>query len=266
MKRLIGMTAIAIALNCLAVLSAQAYTLNTTPLNTLGQPVGNQPVITGALPRNTTISSSINPGASSIVAATLQIHPNYTPPVLTTPVITGGLPRNTTISSSINPGASSIVATTLQIHPNYTPPVLTTPVITGALPRNTTISSSINPGASSIVATTLQIHPNYTPPLPTTPVNSFGRPVPVISSNSEFSSLNIPKISPPIAIGAPTIRIPVSTTVGSIGSYGDGATPGPGGSAGYPDNGGAVSSLTGWSGFSSWFTPNFAARGFSVGW
>jgi hypothetical protein len=177
MKRLIGITAIAIALNCSAVLSGQAYTLNTTPLNTLGQPVGNQPVITGALPRNTTISSSINPGASSIVATTLQIHPNYTPPVRTTPA------------------------------------------------------------------------------------NTFGRPVSVISSSSAFSSL--PKISP-VAIGAPTIRIPVAT-VGSFGSYGDGATPGPGGSAGYPDNGGAVSSSTGWSGFSSWFTPSFASRGFVRG-
>jgi hypothetical protein len=186
MKRLIGMTAIAIALNCSVVLSAHAYTFNTTPVNTYGQPVTN------TKPVNT---------YGQIVTNTM-------------PVITGALPRNTTISSSINPGATSIVATTLQIHPNYTPPVPTTPLITGGLPRNTTISSSINPGASSIVATTLQIRPNYTPPVPTTPVNTFGQPVPVISSNSEFSSLNIPKISP-VAIGAPTIRIPVTTTVGS---------------------------------------------------
>ena len=61
--------------------SAQA--MNTTPLNYLGQPVSSQPVA-GTLGRNTTISSSINPGATSIRATTLQIHPSYTPPVPTT--------------------------------------------------------------------------------------------------------------------------------------------------------------------------------------
>jgi len=182
MKRLIGMTAVAIALNCSAVLSAHAYTLNTTPVNTYGQ------LVTNTHPVNTLGQIVTN----------------------TTPVITGALPRNTTLSSSINPGATSIVATTLQIHPNYTPPVPTTPVITGALPRNTTISSSINPGATSIVATTLQIHPNYTPPMPTTPVNTFNRLVPVMSSNSEFTWLNVPKTSP-VAIGAPTFHVPANT-------------------------------------------------------
>jgi hypothetical protein len=122
MTRLIHATAIALVLGLSGFTGADAKPLNTTPLNTLGQPVGSQPVITGALPRNTTISSSINPGASSLVATTLANHPTYMPPVPTTPVITGALPRNTTISSSINPGASSLVATTLQIHPWYTLP------------------------------------------------------------------------------------------------------------------------------------------------
>jgi hypothetical protein len=122
MTRLIHATAIALVLGLSGFAGADAKPLNTTPLNTLGQPVGSQPVITGALPRNTTISSSINPGASSLIATTLANHPTYMPPVPTTPVITGALPRNTTISSSINPGASSVVATTLQIHPLYTLP------------------------------------------------------------------------------------------------------------------------------------------------
>jgi hypothetical protein len=123
MKRIIGIVAVVIALNSSAILSAQA--LNTTPLNAMGQPVGSQPVAT-SLGRNTTISSTINPGATSLRATTLQIHPNYTPPVPTTPVPTT-LGRNTTISSTLNPGGTSLVATTLQIHPNYTPPVPTTP-------------------------------------------------------------------------------------------------------------------------------------------
>src|SRR5580704_8160793 len=130
MKRIIGIVAVAIALNGSAILSAQA--MNTTPLNYLGQPVSSQPVA-GTLGRNTTISSSINPGATSIRATTLQIHPSYTPPVPTT-VGTGTLGRNTTISSSINPTASSITATTLQIHPNYTPPVPATPLNTFGQP------------------------------------------------------------------------------------------------------------------------------------
>jgi hypothetical protein len=130
MKRIIGIIAVTIALNSSAILSAQA--LNTVPLNAQGQPVGSQPVAT-SLGRNTTISSTINPGATSIRATTLQIHPNYTPPVPTTPVPTT-LGRNTTISSSINPYTTSIVATTLQIHPNYTPPVPTTPLDTFGQP------------------------------------------------------------------------------------------------------------------------------------
>jgi hypothetical protein len=130
MKRIIGIIAVAIALNSSAILSAQA--LNTTPLNAQGQPVGGQPV-TGTLGRNTTISSSINPGATSIRATTLEIHPSYNPPVPTTPGM-GTLGRNTTISSSINPYATSIVATTLQIHPNYTPPIPTTPLNTFGQP------------------------------------------------------------------------------------------------------------------------------------
>jgi hypothetical protein len=80
MTRLIHATAIALVLGLSGLTGADAKPLNTTPLNTLGQPVGSQPVITGALPRNTTISSSINPGASSLVATTLQIHPWYTLP------------------------------------------------------------------------------------------------------------------------------------------------------------------------------------------
>jgi len=39
MKRIIGIAAVAIALNASAILSAQAF--NTTPLNTFGQPVTN---------------------------------------------------------------------------------------------------------------------------------------------------------------------------------------------------------------------------------
>jgi hypothetical protein len=123
MKRMIAITAAVIVLNCSAVLSAQAVTFNTTPLNYNGQPVSTQPVITSGF-RNTTISSTINPGATSIRSTTLQLHPNYVPPV-PTPVITNGGFRNTTISSTINPGATSIVATTLQLHPNYVPPAPT---------------------------------------------------------------------------------------------------------------------------------------------
>jgi hypothetical protein len=123
-------------------------------------------------------------------------------PVGSQPVATS-LGRNTTISSTINPGTSSLRATTLQIHPNYTPPVPTTPVPT-TLGRNTTISSTLNPGGTSFVATTLQIHPNYTPPVPTTPLNTFGQPVPVVTSANEFKL--------PAAIAAPSFReTPVPT-------------------------------------------------------
>jgi hypothetical protein len=168
MKRIIGIIAVAIALNSSAILSAQA--LNTTPLNAFGQPVGNQ-AVAGTLGRNTTISSSINPGATSIRATTLQIHPSYTPPVPTTPVPTT-LGRNTTISSSINPDASSIVATTLQIHPNSNPPVPTTPLDTFRQPIP--VVSAAN---EFRLPTTVAAPSFYEPPVPTVSTPRFEQPI-----------------------------------------------------------------------------------------
>jgi hypothetical protein len=168
MKRIIGIVAVAIALNCSAILSAQA--LNTTPLNAMGQPVGSQPVAT-SLGRNTTISSTINPGATSLRATTLQIHPNYTPPVPTTPVPTS-LGRNTTISSTLNPGGTSFVATTLQIHPNYTPPVPTTPLNTFGQPIPVVSAANEFHLPAAVAEPSF-----YEPPVPTVSTPRFEQPI-----------------------------------------------------------------------------------------
>ena len=133
-------------------------------------------------------------------------------------------------------------------------------MITGALPRNTTISSSINPGATSIVATTLQIRPNYIPPASTTPLNAFGQPVPVISSSSEFSSLNVSKLQP-VAISAP------STTFGSSNGLA-GLTSGPFASTlGLPNlpPAGLAGLTTGWLAPTPSFSL-FGGRSTSIGW